>query len=89
MKLYTIHHHYLEGRYGFESSQQTRMQLAKKCEIDYVHLITSPLKNGWGSRFKSIGFNYGSYINLPTWFFGNEGRLCNGEFLYDNGRAFV
>ena len=89
MKLYTIHHHYLEGRYGFESSQQTRMQLAKRCGVDYVHLVTSPLKRAWEDRFKDIGFNYGSYINLPTWFFGQEGKLGNGEFLYSNGRAFV
>ncbi len=89
MKLYTIHHHYLEGRYGFESSEETRMQLAKRCDIDYVHLITSPLKRGWEDRFKKIGFDYGTYINLPTWFFGNEGKLGNGEFLYGNGRAFV
>ena len=89
MKLYTIHHHYLEGRYGFESSQETRMQLAKRCGIDYVHLIISPLKAGWQSRFKNIGFDYGTYINLPTWFFGEEGKFSDGEVLYDNGRAFV
>ena len=89
MQLYTIHHHYLEGRYGFESSQETRMNLARRCNIDYVHLITSPLKYGWESRFKSIGFNYGSYISLPTWFFGEEGKFSDGNVLYGNGRAFV
>lgn len=89
MKLYTIHHHYLEGRYGFESSQQTRMQLARRCGIDYVHLTTSPLKSGWEARFKDIGFTYGAYINLPTWFFDEEGKFSDGEVLYSNGRAFV
>ena len=56
----TVHHHYEFGRAGFESSQQTRMNLAKMNGFDYVHLITSPQIVGYEECFRSIGFDYGS-----------------------------
>lgn len=64
----TVHHHYKFGRAGFESSQQTRMNLAKMNGFDYVHLITSPQLVGYEECFRSIGFDYGSIYALDEVF---------------------
>lgn len=69
----TVHHHYKFGRAGFESSQQTRMNLAKMNGFDYVHLITSPQLVGYDECFRSIGFDYGSIYALDEVFMG----VCN------------
>lgn len=66
----TVHHHYEFGRAGFESSQQTRMNLAKMNGFDYVHLITSPQIVGYEECFRSIGFDYGSIYALDEVFMG-------------------
>lgn len=66
----TVHHHLTFGRAGFESSQQTRMNLARMNGFDYVHLITSPQLVGYEECFRSIGFNYGSIYALDEVFMG-------------------
>ena len=66
----TVHHHLTFGRAGFESSQQTRMNLARMNGFDYVHLITSPQLIGYEECFRSIGFDYGSIYALDEVFMG-------------------
>lgn len=73
MTLYTIHHHYIEGKYGYEASQLTRMRFAQIYEIPYEHLITAPQENGWQNRFVNMGFNYGTYGIYPNGFSKKRG----------------
>ena len=90
--VYTLHHHYIDGKYGFESSQLTRMELARLSGFDYKHLITSPKTNAWENRFKEYGFIYGDYILLPKWFLGNvlsQVINSNEEIQFEQGYAFV
>lgn len=90
MTLYTIHHHYIEGKYGYEASQLTRMRFAQIYGIPYEHLITAPQENGWKKRFVHMGFNYGTYVNLPEWFFQEEGlRISATQVDYQKGKAVI
>lgn len=101
-RIITIHHHYKLGRAGFESSQQTRMKLAKLNGFEYLHLITSPQDSDYLSRFESIGFNYGSIFALDrslmqanavfvddfhAEYYSDVG-LKIGEAFYDRDRKF-
>lgn len=79
----TVHHHYKFGRAGFESSQQTRMNLAKMNGFDYVHLITSPQLVGYEECFRSIGFDYGSIYALDEVFMGvNAMKIDKWHYRY-------
>ena len=79
----TVHHHYKFGRAGFESSQQTRMNLAKMNGFDYVHLITSPQIVGYEECFRSIGFDYGSIYALDEVFMGvNAMKIDKWHYQY-------
>ena len=79
----TVHHHYEFGRAGFESSQQTRMNLAKMNGFDYVHLITSPQLVGYEECFRSIGFDYGSIYALDEVFMGvNAMKIDKWHYQY-------
>lgn len=90
MQLYTIHHHYLDGKYGYEASQLTRMRFADIYKIPYEHLITAPQKEGWENRFQNMGFTYGTYINLPEWFFQEKGKwFSDTQVDYKIGKAFI
>lgn len=87
-RIVTIHHHYKLGRAGFESSQQTRMKLAKLNDFDYLHLITSPQPSDYLNRFESIGFNYGSIVSLDRFVMQTDARFLNDyrvEYYSDSG----
>lgn len=83
----TIHHHYTFGKAGFETSQQTRMTLARLNGFDYLHLITSPQTENYESRFKEIGFIYGKIQALDEYLFQtNATKIDTYEYRYfDNG----
>lgn len=73
MTLYTIHHHLGLHRYGFESSQQTRMDLARLNNINYCHIVTGvqfclDIKKS----FEEIGYTYGDIVYLPELFLGTQ-----------------
>lgn len=79
----TVHHHLTFGRAGFESSQQTRMNLARMNGFDYVHLITSPQLIGYEECFRSIGFDYGSIYALDEVFMGvNATKIDKWHYQY-------
>ena len=68
--LVTIHSHNILGRTGFESSQQTRMHLARFAGISYLHLVTSPQLENYKSVFRSLGFTYGEVVSVGEVLFG-------------------
>lgn len=73
MKLYTVHHHLDLHRYGFETSQQARMNLVKLNNIDYAQIITSvQFCKSIEKSFKSIGYIYGDLVYLPELFLGKQ-----------------
>ena len=79
----TIHHHYIFGKAGFETSQQTRMNLARLNGFDYLHLITSPQTENYKSRFEEIGFTYGTIQALDEYLFQtNATRIDSHEYRY-------
>ena len=79
----TIHHHYIFGKAGFETSQQTRMTLARLNRFDYLHLITSPQTENYKSRFEEIGFTYGTIQALDEYLFQtNATRIDSHEYRY-------
>lgn len=79
----TIHHHYIFGKAGFETSQQTRMNLARLNGFDYLHLITSPQTENYKSRFEEIGFIYGTIQALDEYLFQtNATRIDSHEYRY-------
>lgn len=79
----TIHHHYIFGKAGFETSQQTRMNLARLNGFDYLHLITSPQTENYKSRFEEIGFTYGTIQSLDEYLFQtNATRIDSHEYRY-------
>ena len=82
----TIHHHYTLGRAGFETSQQTRMTLAKLNGFNYLHLITSPQTDNYKSRFEDLGFTYGDIQALDEYLFQvNATKIDSYEYrYYDN-----
>ena len=82
----TIHHHYTLGRAGFETSQQTRMTLAKLNSFNYLHLITSPQIENYKSRFEEVGFTYGDIQALDEYLFQtNAAKIDAYEYrYYDN-----
>ena len=82
----TIHHHYTLGRAGFETSQQTRMTLAKLNGFNYLHLITSPQIENYKSRFEEVGFTYGDIQALDEYLFQtNAAKIDSYEYrYYDN-----
>lgn len=82
----TIHHHYTLGRAGFETSQQTRMTLAKLNGFNYLHLITSPQIENYKSRFEEVGFTYGDIQALDEYLFQtNATKIDSYEYrYYDN-----
>lgn len=64
------------------------MRLAKSLSIEYVHLITSPQPDNWSRRFVELGFDYGEYVELPTWFFGHSPiSRSDDEIMYLTGKA--
>ena len=87
----TIHHHYTFGKAGFETSQQTRMTLARLNGFDYLHLITSPQTENYKSRFEEIGFTYGDIQALDEYLFQtNATKIDTHEYRYfDNDRNEV
>ena len=85
--IYTVHHHYIKGRFGFESSQQTRIKFIEKLGLDYVHLVTAPRDYDFNEYFRSIGFSYGEYINLPEYYLGDFVSKEDGIYSYENGYA--
>lgn len=79
----TIHHHYIFGKVGFETSQQTRMNLARLNGFDYLHLITSPQTENYKSRFEEIGFTYGTIQSLDEYLFQtNATKIRSYEYRY-------
>lgn len=82
----TIHHHYTLDRAGFETSQQTRMTLAKLNGFNYLHLITSPQIENYKSRFEEVGFTYGAIQALDEYLFQtNATKIDSYEYrYYDN-----
>lgn len=79
----TIHHHYILGKAGFETSQQTRMNLARLNGFDYLHLITSPQTENYKSRFEEIGFTYGTIQSLDEYLFQtNATKIRSYEYRY-------
>lgn len=68
--LVTIHSHNTLGRTGFESSQQTRMNLAQLAGISYLHLVTNPQTENYKSKFRGLGFTYGEVISVGEALFG-------------------
>lgn len=79
----TIHHHYTFGKAGFETSQQTRMNLARLNGFDYLHLITSPQTENYKSRFEEVGFTYGDIQALDEYLFQtNATRIDSHEYRY-------
>ena len=79
----TMHHHYIFGKAGFETSQQTRMNLARLNGFDYLHLITSPQTENYKSRFEEIGFTYGTIQALDEYLFQtNATRIDSHEYRY-------
>lgn len=81
----TIHHHYTLDRAGFETSQQTRMTLAKLNGFNYLHLITSPQTENYKSRFEEIGFTYGDIQALDEYLFQtNATKIDSYEYRYDD-----
>ena len=79
----TIHHHYTLGRAGFETSQQTRMTLAKLNGFNYLHLITSPQIENYKSRFEEVGFTYGDIQALDEYLFQtNATKIDTHEYRY-------
>ena len=84
----TIHHHYTFGKAGFETSQQTRMTLARLNNFGYLHLITSPQPKDYELKFKSIGFDYGDIQSLDEFLFNaNATEISSTEYRYfdENG----
>lgn len=84
----TIHHHYTFGKAGFETSQQTRMTLAKLNKFNYLHLITSPQPQGYKSKFKNIGFTYGEIQALDEFLFqtnATEIDKFSYKYIDENG----
>lgn len=77
----TIHHHYTFGKAGFETSQQTRMTLAKLNNFNYLHLITSPQPQDYKSKFKNIGFDYGDIQSLDEYLFQTNATKID-KFFY-------
>lgn len=77
----TIHHHYTFGKAGFETSQQTRMTLAKMNNFNYLHLITSPQPKDYKSKFKNIGFDYGEIQSLDEYLFQTNATKID-KFFY-------
>ena len=77
----TIHHHYSFGKAGFETSQQTRMILAKLNNFNYLHLITSPQPQDYKSKFKNIGFDYGDIQSLDEYLFQTNATKID-KFFY-------
>lgn len=79
----TMHHHYTFGKAGFETSQQTRMNLARLNGFDYLHLITSPQTENYKSRFEEIGFTYGTIQSLDEYLFQtNATKIDSHEYRY-------
>lgn len=79
----TIHHHYTFGKAGFETSQQTRMTLARLNGFDYLHLITSPQTENYKSRFEDLGFTYGDIRALDEYLFQvNATKIDTYEYRY-------
>lgn len=79
----TIHHHCIFGKAGFETSQQTRMNLARLNGFDYLHLITSPQTENYKSRFEEIGFTYGDIQALDEYLFQtNATKIGSYEYRY-------
>lgn len=79
----TIHHHYTFGKTGFETSQQTRMTLAKLNKFNYLHLITSPQPQNYKSKFQNIGFDYGNIQSLDEYLFQkNATKVDSYEYKY-------
>ena len=79
----TIHHHYTFGKAGFETSQQTRMTLARLSGFDYLHLITSPQTENYESSFREIGFTYGKIRALDEYLFQtNATKIDSKENRY-------
>lgn len=101
-RIVTIHHHYKLGRAGFESSQQTRMKLANLNGLEYLHLITSPQDSDYLSRFKAVGFHYGSILSLDRFLMQTDATFIDdyrveyysdvglkiGEAFYDFDRKY-
>lgn len=87
MKLYTVHHHLSLHRYGFETSQQARMNLAKLNGIDYIHLITgTQFCTNIEESFRGIGYTYGDLVYLPELFLGKQVSYTKStEVEFSNG----
>lgn len=79
----TIHHHYTLDRAGFETSQQTRMTLAKLNSFNCLHLITSPQTENYKSRFEEVGFTYGDIQALDEYLFQTSAtKIDSYEYRY-------
>lgn len=86
----TVHHHLVFGRAGFESSQQTRMTLARLIGFQYKHLITSPQMNGFEAKFRSIGFDYGELHALDYVFMGaHASKVDDKHYQYIRDGSIV
>lgn len=73
MNLYTVHHHLGLHRYGFETSQQARMNLARLNGLGYTHLVTGvQFCEDIKRSFKGLGYTYGSLVYLPELFLGEQ-----------------
>lgn len=76
------------GRAGFETSQQTRMTLAKLNGFNYLHLITSPQLKDYKSRFEDVGFTYGDIQALDEVLFNaNATEISKTEYRYFDGNG--
>ena len=68
-QIITIHPYSNAEKYGYESSQLSRMNVAKKLNCEYLHVLTYPhVDVFWQKRYLDMGFDLESLILVPNFY---------------------